>query len=366
MSSFMKCSLMVGLMAARTVLAGSKPGYPYDPATTSNCIWWYDHTGTDTCTYVLEDNYITIDEFRKMNPSIGADCTGLKVGQSYCVELGAGGGDPVTTTTSTTATSTKPSSTSTTLATSTKATTSSTSTKPSTTITPSSTKPSNGIATPEPTQPQMVSNCDLFYFVKSGESCASVLSKNSITVDQLFAWNPSVNKDCSGLWADVNVCVSIIGHTPTTTQPGNGITTPTPIQPTIVANCDAFYFVPKGEACDTVAGKNGISVAELIKFNPSAGSNCQGLWADTYACVSIVGHTPGTPTGPGNGITTPTPFQPGMVTNCKTFHFVDGQTCQNVLDKYKITLANFYKWNPQVGSSCNNMWAKTYVCVGVL
>ena len=73
------------------------------------------------------------------------------------------------------------------------------------------------------------------------------------------------------------------------------------------------------------------------------------------------------PTKPGNGVTTPTPTEPGITDNCNKFCFVSaGQGCQQVADANKITLANFIKWNPEVGSDCSGMWAKTYHCVGVL
>jgi len=287
----------------------------------SNCDAFYFVKQGESCTDVLAKNSISLDQFYAWNPSVGSNCAGLWAEVNVCVSIIG--------------------------------------------HTPTTTKPGNGIATPTPVQPNMVDNCDKFYFVKKGEGCNDILSKNGITLDQFYKWNPSVGSNCAGLWAEVNVCVSIVGHTPTTTSAGNGIATPTPIQPQIVTNCDKFYFVPKGETCDKVASKNGISVAEFIKFNPSVGSNCAGLWADTYACVSTVGHTPGTPTT-GNGVATPSPIQPGMVTNCKTFHFVDGNTCQAILDKYKISLANFTKWNSQIGNNCQSMWNKTYVCVAVL
>ena len=55
-----------------------------------------------------------------------------------------------------------------------------------------------------------------------------------------------------------------------------------------------------------------------------------------------------------------------MTKNCKTFHLVDGQSCQDILDRYRISLADFVRWNPAVGNGCNSMWAKNYVCVAVL
>jgi hypothetical protein len=68
----------------------------------------------------------------------------------------------------------------------------------------------------------------------------------------------------------------------------------------------------------------------------------------------------------GNSIHTPEPVQKGMVDNCNKFHYVTSKTtCQGVLDYYKISLADFVKWNPAVGEDCTNMWAGTNACVSV-
>lgn len=181
---------------------------------------------------------------------------------------------------------------------------------------------------------------------------------------QFQSWNPSVGETCTGLWADAYACVSVVGYTPSPTTTGNGIATPTPTQVTIVDNCDDFYFVVSGDTCDTIASEHGITVDQFQSWNPSAGETCTGLWANAYACVSIVGHTP---TTPGNGVQTPTPIQSGMTTSCKTFHFVtSGQTCQTITAMYDITQDDFVEWNPAVKSDCTEMWANAYVCVGVL
>jgi hypothetical protein len=273
------------------------------------------------------------------NPSLAPSCSNFTVGRSYCVEVT---GEPIVTT------STAP-------------------TTPATTATPSPTSSGNGIATPQPTQPSMVNNCDAFYFVPSDTNCDAIASSHSITPAQFLAWNPSVGNTCSGLWANVYVCVSIVGHTPTSatptpSKPTNGISTPTPTQPTLVNNCDAFYFVPRDETCSTIASKNGITPAQFLAWNPSVGSTCSGLWADAYACVSIVGHS----ITPPNAVQTPAPIQTGMVGTCKKFHFVQkDETCAVITAKYGISEANFVKWNPAVGSGCRGMWANTYACVGV-
>ncbi len=247
-----------------------------------------------------------------------------------------------------------------------------TTSKPITTTTtskPTTTSAGNGISTPTPTQPTIVSNCNAFYFVNSGERCADIASKNGISLSQFYSWNPSAGSDCSGLWANAYACVGIIGLTkPTTTTAGNGVATPTPTQPSIVSNCNSFYFVKSGEGCADIASRNGISLSQFYSWNPSAGSDCSGLWANAYACVGIIGFVkPTTTTKAGNGVTTPMPIQTGMTTSCKTFHFVAaGETCDTISRAAGISLANFYAWNPAAGNTCAGLWANTYCCIAVL
>lgn len=239
-----------------------------------------------------------------------------------------------------------------------------------------------------------------------GDTCDIITKAQGITLNQFLAWNPSAGSSCTGLWADAYACVSIIGHEPsvpaTTTTAGNGIATPSPIQPNMVANCDSFYKVKSGDTCDIIASKNSVTSAQIISWNPSVGSGCTTLWLDYVSfvftprflvsplldvvsgccrlqiidklcfskqniCVSIIGHTP-TTTKPGNAISTPVPIQAGMTTSCKAFHYVNsGETCEAIAAKYKITLANFVKWNPAVGgTACRGIWAQTYACVAVI
>ena len=219
---------------------------------------------------------------------------------------------------------------------------------------------------PLPTQPGMVENCDDFYLVQAGETCDGILSKKGITLAQFTTWNKEVGSDCTGMWADVYVCTSIIGHTPTPVNPGNGISTPSPIQPGMVSNCDAFYFVQSGDTCAAIASKFSITVGQFTTWNTGAGPSCSGLWANVNACVSIVGHNP-TPANPGNGVQTPSPIQNGMTNSCKRFHLVkSGDTCATIAKQYSISTNSFSAWNPAAGSNCQGLWANTYACVGVL
>jgi len=229
----------------------------------------------------------------------------------------------------------------------------------------------------------MVGNCNQFYLVKVDEGCADIASAHGISLTQFTTWNPNVGgASCSGLWANVYVCVGVIGGTsPTTTAPttttttttGNGINTPLPTQPGMVDNCDRFYFVETDDSCADIASWHGISLNQFTTWNPNVGgASCSGLWANVYVCVRVIGATPTTTrptttTTAGNGISTPVPTQPGMVSNCDRFYFVEvDDSCADIASRHSITLAQFITWNNVGGSSCSGLWANVWVCVRIL
>ncbi|KAH7356066.1 hypothetical protein BKA66DRAFT_446027 [Pyrenochaeta sp. MPI-SDFR-AT-0127] len=343
---------------------GEQPQYFKDPSTTQYCTWYHDNADNSVACADIPTVYgISQADWLRWNPTVGSNCAGYNSFQSYCVEaFGEQTGSPVPTPgpSGTTNTPIKPSST------------------------------GNGITTPAPTQPGMVNNCNKFYKVVDGDGCDTVLSKNGISFADFYKWNAGVGDNCQTLWKDTYFCVGVIGFTPTPTPttppkttaastsraPTNGVTTPTPTQPGLVSNCNRFYFAKVGESCADVLKNNGITLADFAKWNTGVGSNCQNMWGDTYHCVRVIGFTPlpsstvkppVTTTKPGNGITTPTPTQVGMVGNCNKFEYVDeNEYCYDITMKYKITQENFVKWNPAAKSDCSGLWAKTYACVGVI
>lgn len=49
-------------------------------------------------------------------------------------------------------------------------------------------------------------------------------------------------------------------------------------------------------------------------------------------------------------------FQTGASPNCTLYaDVIDGWTCESVLDTYDLTIAQFYAYNPAVGSDCSTL-----------
>ncbi|KAH6724401.1 hypothetical protein BKA61DRAFT_29479 [Leptodontidium sp. MPI-SDFR-AT-0119] len=316
--------------------------YTIPPPTTApadtilDCTNWQVGASGDTCALLADTNGITLQQLYRYNPSLVSNCN-IQSGISYCVEENFSI-PPTETTTSTTTSAT-------------------------------------GIPTPTPVQPPgPISGCNKFYFVASGTTCSELLSVNGITIAQLFAWNSGVKADCSGLWAEVYVCVGVPGTSttttskPSTTTPANGIVTPSPTQPpSIVSNCNKFHFVAEGTTCSAILSQYGITVAQLFAWNSGVKADCSGLWSNVYVCVGVIGATitsSRTSTTTVGGIVTPTPTQPGMIDSCDKFQFAStGTSCSAILSQNSLSLAQFFAWNSGVKADCSGMWAEVYVCV---
>ncbi|KAK4155343.1 hypothetical protein C8A00DRAFT_13653 [Chaetomidium leptoderma] len=321
-----------------------------------------------TCESFADDwGLSSVDELKRLNP--GITCPDLDTSKTYCVAGTVTDDQPTTTSTQ----SSSASQTSTTIRT-TITTQSSTATRPPTTTsappTTTTTRPGNGITTPTPAHPGMVSNCNKFAYVNPGDTCDNLAFFNGpIATEDLILWNTGVGgRECRSLQANTYVCIGVIGGS-TPTQTGNGIATPVPTHPGMVSNCNKFTYVNPGDTCDNLAFFNGpIATEDFVLWNTGVGGReCRGLQAHTYVCVGVIGG--GTPTQPGNGIATPYPPHPGMVSNCNKFTRVNpGDTCDNIaFFNGPISTENFVLWNAGVGGrECWNLQANTYACVGVI
>ncbi|SPJ85292.1 uncharacterized protein FTOL_11073 [Fusarium torulosum] len=324
---------------------GDKKPSPTQEGLIDSCTSFHMAAKGETCEKVVS-TFGTFDfaTFFKWNPAIGKDCSGIWANYYYCV------GVPGTPTAKPSVTSPKPIGT--------------------------------GIPTPSPIQDGMVKSCNKFHPVSKTTTCGSIEKYYKLPFSQFLAWNPAVGKDCSGLWANYYVCVSVIGYKPspittakpTTTKPANGINTPSPIQDGMVKNCEKFHQVKSTTTCSSIESYYKVPLGTFLSWNPAVGKDCGYLLTNYWVCVATIGWKPPTKTTtkaptatkPANGISTPTPIQSGMVRNCKKFHMVKSTTtCDSIQKYYKITMAQLVKWNPVIGSKCTGLWANYNVCVGV-
>lgn len=326
---------------------------PTQTGMVANCDSFALVSSTDTCSSLASGADVSLDNFYAWNPAVGNTCANLIPGYWVCVGLAGSGPGTTAATPSTLSTITTTSS------------------------------MTNGIVTPTPVQTGMVSNCDDFYLVQGGDSCSAIATAFDISLDTFYAWNPAVGDTCTSLDLGDWVCIGLQGSAPTqtittkpatTTPAGNGIATPTPVQAGMISDCDEFYLVQSGDSCSVVAADFDISLTDFYAWNPAVGDSCAGLELGVFVCIGLQGSAPTqtitvapTTTSSGNGITTPTPYQTGMTTDCNDFYLVtSGDSCSVISSAYGISLTDFYNWNPAVGTTCAYLNVDDYVCVGIL
>ncbi len=185
-----------------------------------------------------------------------ADCSGIKIGHSYCVDVKL--------------------------------------TYPSSDQPPTGTTPSSGVQTPEGIQPGMVNNCNAFYKVSRGDTCQAIVDKfGNFTLDDFTKWNAGVGgPSCRNLWADVYVCVGTAANgaapPPPAQSPGPSgceASHPTPTQPGSVCQCKNWYLPGNNEFCGDIETKFHITAAQFNAWNPRVGNGCEDLWKGYYVCV---------------------------------------------------------------------------------
>ncbi|KAI4600099.1 hypothetical protein KJ359_001201 [Pestalotiopsis sp. 9143b] len=152
--------------ATGTGTVTSGPPGPTQTGIAADCNKWYVAQDNDGCYDIAADNGITLDQFYAWNPAVGSNCENLWPNEAYCI--GTSSSSSVTTTATTTAPSTTTTSTT------------------GTVVTP-----------PGPTQSGIPANCDAYALAPTdGTGCYDFAAANSITLDQLYEWNPVLNSNC--------------------------------------------------------------------------------------------------------------------------------------------------------------------------
>ncbi|KAL8833430.1 MAG: hypothetical protein Q9170_004273 [Blastenia crenularia] len=406
-------TLLLCLGATALAKATAVPGHqnarrqsgPVPPDTIKDCTYFYDSQPGDTCESISDNWGIALLQFKTYNPSVKSDCSGLVIGNAYCVEENYGNGPaPPETTSSTTSKTT------------------------STSISPAPTGPT-------PVQSGITTQCTQYYKVQDGDTCAGIVDKyHTFTLQNFYSWNPAVGSSCGSLLSGYYVCVGIPGTptAPPTTTSAGATPGPSPTQSGLVSTCKTFYKVKDGDQCGNIVSSYGtFSLADFYTWNPAVGTNCGSLFVGYYVCVGIPStptnrasttrtSTSPTPTGPSptqTGIISsfaqfetwnpavksdcsqlfldyyyciaipgtpttrsttsttkttstssgPTPTQSGIISSCtKYYKAVSGDSCQVISDKFgTFTVAQFETWNPAVKSDCSQLYLDYYYCIAI-
>ncbi|KAF3002842.1 hypothetical protein E8E14_007637 [Neopestalotiopsis sp. 37M] len=319
----------------------------------SYCNNWHFVEGGQTCNNIigLYATWMSANDFYAWNPAVGQDCSGLYVNYWVCVDI-----RPQTQISLPYVTG------------------NATVEVPSYftwTPAPTPTDPPN-FDVPTPTHGPLPSNCIAYFQARAGDTCASVVEEYPmVTKEEFLSWHSFLDGNCNGLWTGYWYC-GIAFDWDNMPMPPTVTAKPTPVPSGIISSCAAWYMTTGADTCARISEMFGtFSEADFISWNPSVGSSCSGIVMDTYYCVGI----PGTPTTRTTPISQPTmppagdlPTQEGIVANCSSYWLVSrSDTCDSIVSRSGVALADFKVWNPAVGDACDGLEPDFYVCIsGVL
>ncbi|EPS45282.1 hypothetical protein H072_745 [Dactylellina haptotyla CBS 200.50] len=252
-------------------------------------------------------------------------------------------------------------------------TTSTTTTITSTSVTITTT---TGVATPSPVQAGINAQCNNWAFVRTTDTCASLVSRYSpssgIGLGNLLLWNPALKNDCSGLQSGFFVCI--------------GIKHPDPVTSGQPRDCNSWAFVRTTDTCSSLVSRynpsSGITQSNLIKWNPTLNNDCSGLVSGFFLCIAVDATSRTTTTTTTRTTTratttratttsraTPSPTTPGQPRDCNRWAFVrETDTVGSLVSRYRassgITSSNLLKWNPTIQYDDLSVVAGFYVCIG--
>ncbi|KAF1833739.1 hypothetical protein BDW02DRAFT_598793 [Decorospora gaudefroyi] len=235
---------------------------------------------------------------------------------------------------------------------------------------------------PIPSHGPMPSNCKVFHQATADQNCNDLVNLYGyFSQEQFLTWNPVLDGNCLGLWLDTWYCVGAYSDQDLP-LPAHRMTKPTEgnIPLGYPADCARWYQMTGGDTCELIALMFGsFSEIEFVKWNPSVRSDCSDIVQDAWYCIG----RPGTPTtrtttstppttatatttATPRPVQTPSPVREGMTKDCVRFYLQQpGEFCDAIASSAGISSAQFYEWNPAVGSDCRNLWPDYYYCVGV-
>ncbi|KAK4452188.1 LysM domain-containing protein [Podospora aff. communis PSN243] len=390
-------ALLAGLVGLSQAQTASTPPGPTFTGSPSNCNKWYVIATGDTCTTVEAKFSITHQQFISWNPAVSNNClTNFWVGQAYCVGLGPSATPSATRTTST-------------------------SRSGSSSSLPGATTP------PGPTFTGSPSNCNRWYLIAQGDTCATVEAKFGITHQQFISWNPAVSNDCqTNFWLGQAYCVGLgplvssttsrssstslfsnttisitrsFSSTPYSTRhpitnqtivlPTQGTEwPPTKTQAGQPSYCNSWHYVAPGETCEGIVAQYAtwMSKADFLAWNPEVGVDCSGMYVYHWVCVGIQPQTQiSLPYITANATVSippyfsftpapipsepivwkPTPTAGTLPANCRAFvQAGNGDTCRTILAEYTFIMqTQFFSWHPFLNSNCDGLWSGYWYCV---
>lgn len=137
------------------------------------------------------------------------------------------------------------------------------------------------------------SGCKTWRAAKKGDTCSKLAGAGNISLSTFYSLNGKVNKSCNNLQIGTSYCIAPGAAVKASTGSSKAAVAkpaPKPAAKPAAAKpaaggCAQSYTVKKGDNCYKLADIGGISLATLLKHNPSVNAACTNLQVGKSYCV---------------------------------------------------------------------------------
>jgi LysM repeat protein len=295
---------------------------------------------TDDCWSISLHYNISFAQFKAFNPTINSDCTNLRPnGTVVCVSSPDGSYTPVS-------------------------------------LPGSNSSWSQGeyadtiVSAPGSTAFGTTTKCGAYYQVQTADTCRRISIAAKVSVELFQEINPSIDEDCTnlvpGLWYCVHPTynwndVPSDGSTPTSTT----VAPPSPTPTGTTSECYKWHVVVLGDNCDLLRNTLGITMAQLVSWNPDLKTDCSNLILGDAYCVQGPSVTvpattttaAGTSTSTTSTSTTSTntapTSTPSSSTCAQTYTVASGDWCSKIWEQFGLSESDFRSLNPSLNANCD-------------
>ena len=234
-------------------------------------------------------------------------------------------------------------------------------------------------------------NCGAYYQVQVADTCNRISLAGKVSVGLFQQINPSINSGCTNLVPDLWYCVHPIRDWNITTDDGGGnpvsSTTLPPPGPTpsgTTKTCYKWHLVVSGDNCALLQDTLGVTMVQLMAWNPELKADCSNLVLGEAYCVQGPAVPSTTATGKATKTTKKatttkkttakttakatktstskkatkttkksTTKKPTATPACsKTYKVKSGDTCYAIWTQFDLTESTFRALNPSLDKDC--------------
>lgn len=295
----------------------------------------------DDCWSLSTQYNITLPQFKAFNPTMNSDCTNLREGAVVCVSSPDGSYSPAS-------------------------------------LPGSNSTWSLGeyaettVSAPGSTAFGTTTRCGAYYQVQTADTCRRISIAAKVSVDLFQEINPSIDADCTnlvpGLWYCVHPTYNWNDVPSNGTTPATTVAPPAPTPTGTTPECYQWHVVVSGDNCALLQNTLGVTMAQLVAWNPDLKADCSNLiLGDAYCVKGPSSSVPSTTTTPTTTPTTTAGTTPTTTTSgtacAKTYTVQSGDWCSKIWEQFGLSEPAFRALNPSLNANCDLSIGQV-LCVG--